>query len=102
MKYLIIIHRHRLGPWNYDILYKPSIIDKLRGRKPSNQGCEYETCCPYARRYEEQGWRYLCSGDTAHPDDILRDMGMRDEQDLEGLKKWLRRLYPGATIVVEA
>jgi len=101
MKYLIVVHRHRLRHWNYDILYKPSLLDRLRGREPNDWGCQYETCCPYAMRYEMRGWKYLCSGDTAHIESVLKDMGLRDEYDLEGLLRWLKRLYPGATIVVE-
>jgi len=113
MRILAVIHRGR-NRWCYDVLYRLGPIDRLRlwlaekllvkFHRICHAECdlpEYESDCPVARRYEERGWIHYCSGDTDHVEAVLRDMGLRDAEDLDGLIQYLSRTFGPDSIVVE-
>ena len=92
---MIVIHRHRRGWLNYDVLYRC-------GTEPPPDHTEYKVDCPCIKRLIESGeWCYLGSGDTAHIPEWLRDLGIRGPSDVIGLIGHLRRLYPDAIIVID-
>ena len=94
MRIMAVIHRGKIGGWCYDIFYKPSLIDRLLKRKPPATAVDYEAPgCLYVQMFQGEGWRYLGSGDTLHTDEVLRSMGLKGEEDLEGLKRWLSKTY---------
>jgi len=84
----------------YDVFYKKSFWDKLRGAKVTIGDLEYKAeGCHHVQdilsKGEGEGWRYLCSGDTYHK---ALKMGLRDENDLDGLKRYLRKRFKGIEI----
>jgi len=106
MKVLIVVRKKvwRDGSyhWNYDILYKPSLIDRLLRRKLKPHELEYEYPeSPHIREFVREGWKYFISGDTFHTSYVLATMGLKDERDYEGLVNWLKKRFPKAKIVVK-
>ena len=113
MKFLAVIHavkeNGKIKWYCYDILCKPSLIEKKRAENAIEtlkkiygdfisikfdgrmNWYEYRTACGVARKYERKGWMYLSSGDTAHCPEVLRELGIKSEQDLEGLKTMIKR-----------
>ena len=106
VRYLIVIHRAGKGKWlAYDILCKAGWFDRLLDRLGVRKiyvpdEYEYDIDCSIARKFIEEGWEYLGSGDTAHIDSFFRERGIKGEDDLEGLKRWLLSRFPGAEVVV--
>ena len=102
-----MIHRRRslegeVGWWLcYDIFYKKSFWDRLRRPRILVEDFEYRAEeCPYVEDVlsSGEGWEYLCSGDTLHTEHVLSLMGLRDEKDLEGLKRFLEERFKGIEI----
>ena len=95
VKVLVVIHK---GPFddglNYDVLIKRNVIDKIWGRGcPSTNGYEYLVDCPVAKAYVKEGWEYCFSGDTYLTKETLKEMGLRDGKDVEGLASYLIRRF---------
>lgn len=125
MKILIVIHKilgtYRELYYGYDVLYRLSQREKRKveeAKKTLKQifkdfvrvdtvCTEYDykfRGCPLAFEYLKQGWEYMCSGDTNHDPEVLRDMGLKNPRDLEGLKQYLLKKYGKlgkATIIVK-
>ena len=107
MKILIIIHRTGIPGSNewyaYDVMYRlEGFWDKIRKpRLPEQNDWEYTVDCDYVKRFVQVGWKYLFSGDTAHPPAILAEMGIKDMLDITGLVKYLRKRFPNAAMIVK-
>ena len=101
MIYLVLVHKGN-GCLNYDVFYKEDLLEgshekEMQGYEKTE--IEYEVHeCPYVKEYIKQGWEYLFSGDTAHLPKILKEMGLNDEYDVEGLRRYLRKRFPDAII----
>jgi len=108
---IALIHPVRRG-YGYDVLYRLSrleerslrrsveslrkLADKIGARLEVKLGGsfpEYDFKCPLAKPWREKGWNLLCSGDTDHGRDVLEAMGLTDENDLEGLVKYLKSKF---------
>ena len=108
MRFLIRVHR--CGPegraWCYDVFYRPSLADKLLRRRPDVEQDNHEYVYDFSSsswpidEYARRGWRYLFSGDTFWPDEVLAKRGLEGRDDLEGLKRWLLSRFPEAELEV--
>jgi len=105
MKVLIVIHPSHRNHWCYDIFYREKgLLDKItRARKKLTKDClEYDMPeCPYVWKYSKLGWEYFISGDTAHLQEHLEEMGIKGEDDLDGLINYLKKRFPNAEVIVE-
>jgi len=99
MKKIAIIHRcgwiHKRG-WSwlgYDLFYKPNILERLLGWEPEwASPYDYRMAgCPYVRRFlkENPDFIYFSSGDTGHIKEVLKELGLKNEKDVDGLVRML-------------
>ena len=104
MIYLVLVHEGN-GCLNYDVFYKKDLLEGSHGKVApyyKKTEIEYEVPeCLYVKEYTKLGWIYLFSGDTAHIPEILKEMGLNDEYDVEGLRRYLRRRFPDAIIKID-
>jgi len=104
MIYLVLVHKGN-GCLNYDVFYKKSLTDKLLKKElPQYEKTEIEYRiyeCPFVQEYIKEGWGYLFSGDTAHIPERLKEMGLKNEYDKEGLRRYLRKRFPDAMIKID-
>ena len=92
MRKIAVIYRRRTWPC-FDLFYKPSIIDKLRGRKPKIPLVNYRMDGhPYVKEFlsRHKGFIYLGSGDTMLMKATLDMWGTENEEAIVKLKRWLQ------------
>lgn len=106
MKVVAVIHKSEVpGEYlDYEVLLKRGIFDKLFGKTyqlPRKFEWDYKTESSFTRKYVKRGYEYLMSGTTDHISDVLKKMGLSDPKDVEGLKKFLSKVYEPKEILVE-
>jgi len=104
MIYLVLVHKG-YNCLDYDVFYKEDLLDGPYEREVPDYKkteIEYEVYeCPFVQEYIKEGWEYLFSGDTAHIPERLKEMGLKNEYDKEGLRRYLRKRFPDAIIKID-